>query len=213
MKGLILKDFYITKFSLIFISVFVVLYSILTGLFFKSNYWAGIMIAMTGAIGGYSFEHEAKTKWDKYEGALPISVKQRVSSKFIFALISIISVSLLNFVIICTADIYFNKLNVLQNLSIIFMGISLAIILSSLYIVFTYRFGIGKSRIFVIVICASLGGLLGGLSGVMSNNEEWQIIFKLGLVTRSILFLIFSLIFCFIMYNISVYVVNKNKSR
>lgn len=213
MKGLILKDFYISRGSIIFLTVFVILYSIITGLSFKSNYWAGIMIVMTGTLGRTAFEYEIKTKWDKYEGALPVSVKQRVAGKFIFAIISIIIISFIAFATICIMDINFNKLNVLENLSVVFMRISLAIMLASLYIVFTYRFGIAKSRIFVIITCASLGGLLGGLSGVMSHNEQWQVIFQLGLVTRSILFLTFSLIFCFIMYNISVHIVNKNKSR
>lgn len=213
MKGLILKDFYITRGSIAFLSVFAILFIIMTGLYFKSNYWAGIMIAMTGTFASYSFEYEAKTKWDKYEGTLPVNVKQRVASKFIFTIISIIIVACVLFVTVCIMDINFNKLNVLENLSVVFMGISLAIILASLYIVFTYRFGIGKSKIFVIITCASLGGLLGGLSGVTSENEEWQKIFRLGLTTKVVLLLIISLIFCFIMYNISVCVVNKNKSR
>lgn len=213
MKGLLLKDFYITKSTMIYMLLFSVVYSILAVLFSGNIIFSFLMVIMLGTIGATSFEYESKTNWDKYEGALPLTIKKRVAIKFFLPLAYIITTSIIIFIAVCVTEKLFNRLNIVANISLLIISVSMALIIASLYITFTYKFGIAKSKIFLIIICAIFGGIVGLLASSYSHSRLVQNIININLEIKSIIFIIFGLIFAFIMYNISVHIVNKNKSR
>lgn len=214
MKGLILKDFYVTKPKIIFFSVFVVFYVWLTYLSFNTNYWAICAIALSSMLSGTSFAYDAEAKWDKYEGVLPISVNRRVASKYIFNLLYIALILSVVFITTILLDLYKDNLYINTNINIALVGCAFAVTISSLIITLTYKMGLEKARIVFIVILALTGALFGTMFSIDVQHSSFiRELLGLSMRTKSMLFLTFSLIFCFIMYNISVHIVNKNKSR
>lgn len=92
MSGLLLKDFYILKKYMTYAVIFLVV-SV-----FEPTLLPIMSIIFITLLGMTSFSYDDMAKWDKYANVLPITRKQIIGEKYIFILICILAVTLVDII-------------------------------------------------------------------------------------------------------------------
>lgn len=168
MKGLILKDIYLTK-GYIRSLLIVVFGFLLMGLFmegFNITFYIpflAIMICIS------TFNYDDFNKWNGYVLTFPISRKNIVKSKYIFTLIVISIATALGMIGSLAISIYNNNLNI----STLFMegliGLVSSGIATSILYPLIYKFGAEKGRYFVFILIFGIAFIGSGLIALLSK--------------------------------------------
>lgn len=164
MKGLILKDLFLIKGNIrsLIICLFIFIISIFNDASSIPFFLQMISIIMCLT----TFSYDEYNKWDAYAITLMKNRKKIVKSKYVFTIMIMIITSLLSLlinVIICNSNGSVNLEEIVSNTLGYLFGV---IIFISIMYPIIYKFGIEKSRIFILVICF---GLSIGLTLIFKN--------------------------------------------
>lgn len=168
MKGLLLKDFYVTVRVGWYFSLFLVLWPLLllAGAPPTMNIFACFMGSMLPAT---LHAYDERDKWPKYADTMPYTRKQFVTAKYIFGFIATGIVIVLSAVSMIINTMFIHEDNILTFKEIIFWC-SVYLCggaVTSLMQPFIFWLGAEKGRFVYMVF----GGLCGGFAAVISNSS------------------------------------------
>ena len=157
MKDLLRKDLYVLSTTLKSTLLLWMIFP-LVALFSPEN---SSFILYTGLIAGTLsstlISYEEREKWPMFVGTLPISKKQVVTARYAFTLLMIIAATLIGAVIFLTYVLrgspeYASPALLVQNFAT-------SLLMPSLLLPVTYRFGVEKGRYFVmfVIIFVAIG--------------------------------------------------------
>ncbi len=159
MKGLLLKDFYLTvKYCKAYLLIFTAF--ILASAFADDNFFfAFYPCLISGMIPVTLIGYDERSKWSNYCGTLPYTKTQIVSGKYLiglFAQISVIIISALVQAVRMTANGSFDSKSCLTLIAFL---IILSCLSSSVSLPFIFKFGVEKGRLaYYIMIGVVCGG-------------------------------------------------------
>jgi len=157
MIGLLLKDFYTLrqygKTMLVMLLMFAV---ISAGLDNPATFFEGFFILMALTITITSFSYDTLAKWDRYALSLPITRKELVAEKYLLSIILCLGSAVISFV---TAFVILKFIPVegfgLKEQLLTTVGIvCAAFFFIGILLPLTFKFGVEKSRIFMIAVFA-----------------------------------------------------------
>jgi ABC-2 type transport system permease protein len=185
MIGLLLKDFYTLKQytrSILIMLVFFALISV--GMDNSTSFFQGmfVMLFMTMTISSFSYDNLAK--WDRYALSLPVTKSTVVASKYLLAIIMSMFGSAIAFLATSIMLIFrpVEGFGIREHLLVTYGVIMVAIFFASILLPLIYKFGVEKSRLFLIAIFAvpfSLVVLLDKLGIALPPKETLITLFKL----------------------------------
>ncbi|MDO4535441.1 MAG: ABC-2 transporter permease [Clostridium perfringens] len=209
MRGLVLKDFYNMKSSLLIlvcVLVFLEVVSIIQGEG-SGSITTTILVMIPMIIATNTIGMDEKTKWDNYAMTMPITRKDIIKSRYL----TLITIVTLTTIIIIGINIFIQSLSgeivlykILENVS---FELSIGIILSAIIIPIICKFGLEKARIALmgfILIPLLVGSYLEDNLIGYSNIEI--------LISHMVYILpIIAILMCFISYIISVNIYKKKE--
>lgn len=156
MKGLLLKDFYVTvknlKIYLLVLAIFLA-----AGVMDRSNVvFLYFLPIFGGMIPVTLLAYDERSRWTQYSLALPYGRKQIVSAKYLFGLIAQIIMAVLSMTALFFVGASFTNLMVF-----LVTATATSCIVPALCLPIVFKFGVEKGRIvyFVTVgICVGIGG-------------------------------------------------------
>lgn len=161
MKGLILKDIYLTKGSARTLLVMIVAFVLMS--FQNIDFLIFFLPFLCIMICISTFNYDEYNKWDAYAITLPNGRKNIVKSKYFATILMIIIGMIISIVITGTIGILGNKLNVSEFFDSA-MGSAFAIIfVVSIMYPLIYKFGAEKGRIFLFVIGFLFSAMIGAI--------------------------------------------------
>lgn len=158
MKGLLLKDFYMTqkycKMFLFMVVLFMAMAVVKTDNLFLLAYPAILM----GMIPVNLLAYDEREKWDRYSAVLPCTRAQIVSVKYLMGLIIAGALFLLTMVVFGIRAAVGNGFAVQENLELVAVILSLGLISPMIVLPFSFKLGSEKGRVAYIVCVALLCG-------------------------------------------------------
>jgi ABC-2 type transport system permease protein len=158
MIGLLLKDFYALrqqgKTMLFMLVIFAV---ICTGLDNPATFYEGFFILMSMMMTITSFSYDALAKWDRYALSLPVTRKEIVGSKYLLSIILCFVSAILSFAI-SAVILTFKPVEGFGTTEQIYATLAIicaALFFSGILLPLTFKFGVEKSRIFLVGIFAA----------------------------------------------------------
>ncbi len=154
MKGLLLKDWYLTLKYARFLMLFAVIYGV-AGVFRQDFAAFSILpVMMIALLPQTLFSYDEREKWTEYAQALPISRAQYVTGKYIFGACCYAAyLALLSILHLAAGTEDYGTLLALQ--------FSVGLLAPSILLPFLFRFGSEKGRMaYLIVIAAFFGAAM-----------------------------------------------------
>lgn len=181
MKGLLLKDFYMTvkyyKMSILMDIMFIAV-SFLS----KDNLSFLIFpVIISGVTPITLLGYDEKFKWTKYSGALPYSKAQIVSAKYLFGLIFQAVTALIVYIALIARINIIGGATILEASQMLGAMFVVSLIMPAFCLPFCFKFGTEKGRImyfiFVFVLSAAIWRLV-SQNGIPKEAEKlmWAII-------------------------------------
>ena len=208
MIGLMKKDFMLVKKQIFIVMAIMAFYFITIGAGKSGDYQVGMFGGYTAAILAIlpvtMLGYDEKNRWGLYESSLPVTRKQSVLSKYLLILMFA--------VVAIAAFAVFSYFKGLEDAILSAMGIfSSSVLISSVTLAISYRFGTDKARFIFIAVCFAVVLLIGfvftdnnlGKSGIKTALEAFSTNYL-----AVILFLIAMLVY-FASMMISMYVYSK----
>ncbi len=202
MIGLILKDFYSLRQyvkTMLFMLVFVAFIS--SGTDNPATFFEGFIVIMSMMMAIYSFSYDNVAKWDRFGLSLPVTRNEVVAGKYILALILCLTGMLLSFamssVILMLRPL--DGFGLKEHLINLGLTAAIAITFYSLLLPLIFKFGVEKSRLFLIAIFALPSAAIvsfGQLGIPVPTGEFIMDMLKLLPFVSVILFLLSFLISC-----------------
>ena len=182
MKGLLVKDWYMTlrygKFMLVItvIYAFVSAFSSMALSFGLINVMLGSMLVKT------LMAYEEQNRWDCMAVCLPVTAKCIVAEKYVMGLISIAFTAVLTSGVMFAASCLSGRGEGLPFGSNLLFLTAAGILWLSLELPVLFRFGVNKGRIWFVVLVALAAGILGGGGAGISGMDPAQKEMAAGLV-------------------------------
>lgn len=203
MKGLLLKDLYVSRSSILLYGFIFIAFFILS-IFSYNVVFVTLSAAFLTMLPATIFSYDAAAHWDTYAGGLPVSRKTQVLEKYVFGLLAFATGGLL--MILC---VFVNHLRTgepflslfAQNISVLF----LCMLTISILLPCMFRFGAEKGRIILFTIMILLGGGIGTVSNFLKpgNFSQSQTVLMFGVIAA------ISVISLPVSYLISLRIMNK----
>lgn len=168
MKGLLIKDFYMIKRQFLLFLIVPVLFFFLSLYMGDSGYFSYYSVAILSILPISIIGYDEAYKWNKYEIILPVSRKSIVAEKYIFTLILVIPILLIESIIIM---ITFNwsAENIIHWISLtLFCGL----IIPSIMLPVVMKFGYHKGKIINIIIIAILSSSIAIINITSISGEN-----------------------------------------
>ena len=201
MKGLILKDLYITKNNSKFFLLFLALFGVVSvtqgdgGLSFLP-----FCIVMCSILVISSLSYDELAKWDRMALCMPITRRQIVTSKYLLHLIfTVLGVGLGLLIGICSLLIH-NASEYTSLFTLVAVSAAIALAYGALTLPLIFRFGPEKGRIIILLLAlvpAALAGAsagIGGFEGIHLSTEQVQMLAYLSPAATLVLYAISYLI-------------------
>ncbi|MCI8335869.1 MAG: ABC-2 transporter permease [Peptococcaceae bacterium] len=153
MKGLILKDFYtMARYGKTMLAL-IGFYMVLAFLGQPASFVSAMMSFLCAMLVLSSFSYDEYGKWNKYCLSLPVSRRQIVGGKYLFALIMLViglALGILGgYFLSLTQDISFAE----EVLPSCLGGAVAALFMLAVLLPLMYRFGVEKGRILMLAVC------------------------------------------------------------
>lgn len=165
MKGLLLKDTYVLMRQMKFFFFLIVLFAVMPNMFSFGILYAA-MLPYT------ALAYDERSKWDQLAAAMPYSRRDLVLSKYLLGWISSGSATLIVLASMLTKQVVHGSAAV--SLPLLLLAFCCALLLPDVTLPFMFRFGVERGRIFtlafIVLICATAGGLNTLSSGVNLNG-------------------------------------------
>ena len=202
MIGLILKDLYSLRQyvkTMLFMLVFFAFLS--WGMDNPATFFEGFIVIMSMMMAIYSFTYDNVAKWDRFGLSLPVTRNEVVAGKYILSLILCLTGMLLSFAISSVILILrpVDDFGLKEHLINLGLTAAVAITFFSLLLPLIFKFGVEKSRLFLIAIFAAPTAMIVsfGQLGLSIPTEEFIMnILKLLPIVSVVLFLLSFLISC-----------------
>ncbi|MDF2654538.1 MAG: hypothetical protein K0R19_1012 [Bacillota bacterium] len=158
MTGLLLKDFYSLRQygkTMLFMLVFFAFLS--AGMDNPASFFEGFMIIMSMMMAIYSFSYDNLAKWDRFGLSLPVTRTEVVAGKYLLSLILCMLGGILAF-LLSSVILTFRPVEDfgLKEHLYSLVGVSaIGIFLFSILLPLIFKFGVEKSRLFLIAIFAA----------------------------------------------------------
>ena len=158
MIGLLLKHFYTLRQygkTMLFMLVFFGVISALVDN--PATFFEGMIILMSTMITITSFSYDALAKWDRYALSLPVTRKEIVGGKYLLSILFCFGGAVLSFLISTLVLILkpVEGFEMTEHLYATTAILCVALFFISILLPLTFRFGVEKSRIFMLAIFAA----------------------------------------------------------
>lgn len=151
MKGLLLKDLYLT---FKYCRAFILIIAVFIGASFINEHSAFLTVypcLIVGMIPATLYSYDEREKWSIYSATLPVSRVHLVSAKYIMGLFSCATIILLTAIV--QAFKMINTSFVLMDyLSVIAFVASICLVAPSVFMPFMFKYGAEKGRIIYYVV-------------------------------------------------------------
>lgn len=158
MTGLLLKDFYSLRQygkTMLFMLVFFAFLS--SGMDNPASFFEGFMVIMSMMMAIYSFSYDNLARWDRFGLSLPVSRTEVVGGKYLLSLILCLAGGILAFLLSSVILVFrpVEGFGLKEHLFSLAGVSSIGIFLFSLLLPLIFKFGVEKSRLFLIAIFAA----------------------------------------------------------
>lgn len=178
MKGLILKDFLnLRKYSrtVLLVIGFYLLFSLMMD---SISFLTGMIVLLMTMTAVTSFSYDDMAKWNVYALTLPVSRRDMVLSKYILALLLALGGSLIS-LLFGVGFAFYRHQQLDEQFIIIAVVFGVALVFISILFPLIYRYGVEKSRMFMMIIFAAPTAafvILSNTGFVMSAGEitRWE---------------------------------------
>ena len=192
MKALLRKDFYVLTSTFKTIMIIWAIFPIVALINPEVSFFMLYIGLIAGTISSTLISYEEREKWPLFAGTLPISKKQIVTERYLFTLIMILIATVMGAFVLAINSLRGNPISA----ALLVQIFSFSLIMPTLLLPLTYRYGVEKSRyiVMIIVIAFSIG------------SQEMLSVFESGNLTSFILpmMIIGSLVLFAISYLLSV---------
>ncbi len=151
MKGLLLKDFYVTmqscKMYFIVVFMFVLMSFLLNGSFSDGYMFLMLPVIMFGALPISLLGFDEKFKWTKYSKALPYSPAQIVSAKYLFGFIFQVLMALVVLLALMIRVEIIGGETLSQSAGVLGRVFTLSLIIPAVGLPFCFKFGTERGRV------------------------------------------------------------------
>lgn len=157
MKGLFLKDFYLTIYycrtQLFIVGIF-----LCVSVFASNNLFMMVYpFMLIGMISITLLSCDEKQKWNEFVCTLPYSRAQIVSSKYIISIIAVAAAFLISLLMqLIKCSVYYSYFHFESNAAIIAYSFFLSILTPALMLPFVFKFGAEKGRILYFAVIIAL---------------------------------------------------------
>lgn len=191
MLGLIKKDLLLMKTNAKSLLVIFIIYLLMA---INGNFDIIIMFPLFIFVLLIStFGYDEYNNWDSYVNALPIDRKIIILSKYLISIILLVISS----VVSCLVAFFYDRVNILHNLSYIGGCLCGMLIAISLIYPLIFKYGSQKGRIagFVFIVgCAFLLGIVSKINIISSIIDSFEAYFLIGFILLTIILLVISYI-------------------
>lgn len=156
MKGLLLKDFYVTMKSCkmyFIVTLFFIVMSFFLDSWFSDGYmFLMLPVVMFGSLPISLLSFDEKFKWTKYSKALPYSPAQIVSSKYLFGFIFQALMALVVLLALAIRAETIGGETLSQSANVLGRVFILSLIVPAVGLPFCFKFGTEKGRVFYMAL-------------------------------------------------------------
>lgn len=172
MKGLLLKDFYMTikycKFLLLIIALFIVV-----SVFDRSMaFWVVFPIVLASTFPVTIMSYDERCGWMSYSDTLPCTRTQVVSSKYILSIIAVTITGFLIAIVQAFLGLKNGTFEIMEYVPLVTSVFSLGLISPALMMPVIFKFGVEKGRIMYYLVIALFVGLGMAFSIILSTSEN-----------------------------------------
>lgn len=168
MKGLLLKDWYLGKKTLIATLFIMIIFAVVT-VISDNNYFMVYSVVLGGMIPVTLISYDEKSSWNTYSLTMPYTRAQIVSEKYIAAMI-ILAVSVISLGIGLVVRAEMSKA---VNLDSVFATLGMlsvvGVITPSIMLPVIFKFGVDKGRFVYYIIIIALSS---GIASIMEINKR-----------------------------------------
>lgn len=148
MKGLLLKDWYLTvrygKMQLIFAVVYGVIGAVLP----EANAFVALPVMLIALLPNTIYAYDEREKWTTYVRALPVTDAQYVTGKYLYGAICLA----VYFALLTVANLAFRTEGFAGQFMMFFVG---GLLMPSIMMPFMFRFGTEKGRLAYLIVFGS----------------------------------------------------------
>lgn len=159
MKGLLLKDLYVTKKYCRSLALFVAVFSVMQVINRDSALFAFLPAVIGGMLPMTLIAYDEQARWDEFAGILPVSVAERVIEKYLIGLMGFLAAAAVTLTVhLCcrgTEDVG-GFVGVLATVGLLPAAVLLPLV---------FRFGVNKGRIFYCLLLGGISAFIGVKSG------------------------------------------------
>jgi len=163
MKGILLKDFYIIRRQILFVSLFLIPLVVLTFFSPSSVTFLVIFIFLGSMMPTAALSYDGRSKWDKLQRMLPVSRKKIVMEKYLLGWICAgigLALAVIGTVVVRAFQL---KKDSVPAFTILWMILFASLILEAIMIPVFLKIGPEKGSILMVLIFALIGGALGDI--------------------------------------------------
>ena len=158
MKGLLLKDFYMSvKYCRIFLLI-IVIFSAVSLMDDSMGFFSTFPVLIAGMLPVTLLSYDEKEKWHIYSGTVPYSRDQLVSSKYIFGLLVSLAALVFSAAVLAIRLSITNSFSVIEFLSSVAGMFTAGLLGSALVLPFIFKLGAEKGRIMYFVVIIAIFG-------------------------------------------------------
>lgn len=154
MKGLIIKDLInLRKYgrSVLLVTAFYVLLSFMMD---DTAFISGMVVLLFSMTAITSFAYDKQAGWEEYALSLPLPRKTIVKSKYILSLLLVLIGMALSVLLGIVINLITKKTGILEHLTSTYAIFGVSVLFLSIMLPLVFRFGVEKSRIFMIIVVA-----------------------------------------------------------
>ena len=172
MKALLRKDLYVLSTALKSVLLVWIVFPVVAAVNPAASYFIVYVGLMAGTLSSTLISYEEKEKWPLFAGTLPISRKQIVAERYLFTLLLVFAATAIGGVVLLSYSL--RGLSEYVVPSLLVQTFSTALVMPSLLLPVTYRYGVEKGRYVVmfLVIGLSLGSQ--ALTVLFTGNSRLQ---------------------------------------
>lgn len=168
MKGLILKDLLSLKKNMRTALLFLLFYVVFALMMHSVSFISGMAILFFTMLSVTSFAYDDQAGWNVYAASLPVTRDQIVRSKYVLALLLAGTGSVIALAVSFAAPLVGDTETLPEQLLTVLTLFLVSLLFAGVIIPLTYRFGVEKSRMMILVVFAvpALIGYLLSSAGV-----------------------------------------------
>ena len=152
MKGLIIKDIINMKRNFRFLSVFALIYVVMSVTMESSGYFSSMFTLVFAMLTLSSYSLDEMAKWDGYALTMPITKENVVQGKYLFMLLLSMAGLVINTGVVILMNTIMKAEKVTSGIWGGALGAAFVILFYSIAIPFITKYGVEKSRFIIIAI-------------------------------------------------------------